>query len=70
MKRVPNSVNNLLPRNSSSKETFDNTKEDYQKALGKSGYKTKLFTKKTTTKATLKKITAKATQVANKGNIR
>ena len=45
IKRLPNSVNNLLPRNSSSKETFGNTKEDYQKALDKSGYKTKLLYK-------------------------
>ena len=36
-------MNSLLSRNSSSKEIFDNTKEDYQKALNKSGYKNKLL---------------------------
>ena len=33
IKHLPNSVNNLLLRNSSRKEILDNTKEDYQKGL-------------------------------------
>ena len=33
IKRLLNSVNNLLLRNSSRKEIFDNTKENYQKGL-------------------------------------
>ena len=43
IKRLPNLINDLLSRNSSSKEILDNTKEDYQKALDKSGYKSKLL---------------------------
>ena len=54
IKRLPNSVNNLLPRNSSSKEIFDNTKEDYQKALDKSGYKTKPLYKENNNKGNSK----------------
>ena len=36
-------MNDLLSRNSSSKIIFDNTKEDYQKALDKSGYKSRFL---------------------------
>ena len=38
-------MNDVLSRNASSNEIFDNTKEDHQKALDKSGYKTKLLYK-------------------------
>ena len=43
IKRIPNSINDLPSRNFSSKEIFDNTKKDYQKALNKLGYKIKLL---------------------------
>ena len=43
IKRLPNSINDLLSRNSSSRTIFDNTKEDYQKARDKSGYKSKFL---------------------------
>ena len=45
IKRLPNSINDLLSRNSSSKQVVDNTKEDYQKVLNKSDYKIKLLWK-------------------------
>ena len=45
IKRLPNSINDLLSRNSSSKEVIDNTKKDYQKLLNKSDYKLKLLHK-------------------------
>ena len=43
IKRLPNSINDLLSNNSSSQEIFDNTKEDCQKAHDKSGYNSKLL---------------------------
>ena len=45
IKRLPNSINDLLSRKSSIKDTFCNTKEDYQKALDKSGNKSRLLYK-------------------------
>ena len=72
-KRLPNSINELLSRNSSSKYIFDNNKVDYQRELDKSSY-IKLKTKKThthtqkATTATPTVITAK-TEVRNKGNV-
>ena len=72
-KRLPNSINKLLSRNSSSKYIFDNNKVDYQRELNKSSYKTKnkkknTHTQKATT-ATPTVITAK-TEVRNKGNVK
>ena len=45
IKCLSNSINDLLPRNLSIDKIFDNTKEDYQKELDKSGYKTKFLYK-------------------------
>ena len=66
IKHLPNSINELLSRNSSSKYIFDNNKVDYQRELDKSSYKTKK--KKKATTATPTEITAK-TEVRNKGNV-
>ena len=45
IKRLSNSINGLLSRKSAIKDIFCNTKEDYQIALDKSGYKSKLLYK-------------------------
>ena len=52
IKRSTNSTNVLLSRNYSSQEIFDNNKEDYQKARGKLGYKTKLLYKESSSNNT------------------
>ena len=43
LKQIPNSINERLTRNSSSKKTFDQVKSQYEAALEKSGYKNKLM---------------------------
>ena len=45
IKRLPDSLNGLLSRKSSVKDIFCYTKEDFQKALDNSGYKSKLLYK-------------------------
>ena len=39
LKQIPESISKRLSRNSSSKEIFNNYKEDYETAIRKSGYK-------------------------------
>ena len=47
IKRLPNSINDFLSRNSPIKEIFDNIREDYQKVLDNSRYESRLLYKET-----------------------
>ena len=70
VKCLSNSINDLLLRNSSSKEILTTPKKITKKYLANQAIKPNFYTKKVKITPTVKKVTAKTPQVKNKGNIR